>query len=54
MAQPQWPVHSQAVRSGVASIVENESPLAYYFYCAMHCLNMSVSAAVKKFQLYKM
>ena len=34
-------------RSGVTSIVQNESPLAYYFYCATHCLNLSASAAVK-------
>ena len=34
-------------RSGVTSIVQNESPLAYYFHCAMHCLNLSASAAVK-------
>ena len=34
-------------RSGVTSIVQNEPPLAYYFHCAMHCLNLSVSAGVK-------
>ena len=34
-------------RSGVISIVQNESPSAYYFYCATHCLNLSASAAVK-------
>ena len=34
-------------RSGVTSIVQNESPLVYYFYCASHCLNLSASAAVK-------
>ena len=34
-------------RSGVTSIVQNKSPLAYYFYRAMHCLNLSASAAVK-------
>ena len=34
-------------RSGVTSIVHNESPLADYFHCAMHCLNLSASAAVK-------
>ena len=34
-------------RSGVTSIVQNESPLSYYFYCATHCLNLSASAAVK-------
>ena len=33
--------------SGVTSIVQNESPLAYYSHCAMHCLNLSASAAVK-------
>ena len=26
-------------RSGVTSIIQNESPLAYYFHYAMHCLN---------------
>ena len=34
-------------RSGVTSIVQNESPLAYYFHCDMHCLNLCASAAVK-------
>ena len=34
-------------RSGVTSVVQNESLLAYYFHCAMHCLNLSASAAVK-------
>ena len=34
-------------RSGVASVIHKESPLAYYFHCAMHCLNLSASAAVK-------
>ena len=34
-------------RSSVTSIVRNESPLAYHFRCAMHCLNLSASAAVK-------
>ena len=34
-------------RSDVTSVVQNKSPLAYYFYCAMHCLNLSASAAVK-------
>ena len=34
-------------RSGVTSIVQNEPPLAYYFYCAVHCLNLSASAGVK-------
>ena len=34
-------------RSSVISVVQNESPLAYYFHCAMHCLNVSASAAVK-------
>ena len=34
-------------RSGVTSVVQNESPLACYFHCAMHCLNLSASAAVK-------
>ena len=34
-------------QSGVTSIVQNESSLAYYFDCAMHCLNLSASAAVK-------
>ena len=34
-------------RSGVTSVVQNESPLAYCFHCATHCLNSSTSAAVK-------
>ena len=34
-------------RSGVTSIVQNESALSYYFHCAMHRLNLSASAAVK-------
>ena len=34
-------------RSGVTSIVQDELPLAYYFYCRTHCLNLSASAAVK-------
>ena len=34
-------------RSNVTSIVQNESPLAYYFYSATHCLNLSASATVK-------
>ena len=34
-------------RSGVTSIVQNESSLAHYFYCATHCLNLRASAAVK-------
>ena len=34
-------------RSGDTSIVQNESPLAYYFYCAVHCLIVNASAAVK-------
>ena len=34
-------------RSGVTSIVQNKSPSAYYFHCAVHCLNLSASAAVK-------
>ena len=34
-------------RSDVTSIVQNESPLAYYFHLATHCLNLSASAAVK-------
>ena len=33
--------------SGVTSIVQNESPLAFYFYCATQCLNLSAFAAVK-------
>ena len=36
-----------SVRSGVTSVVQNESPSAYYFHCAMHCLNLSASAAAK-------
>ena len=34
-------------QSGVTSIVQNEFPLAYYFHCAMHCLNLSASASGK-------
>ena len=34
-------------RSGVTSIVQNEPSLAYYFHCAMHCINLNASAAVK-------
>ena len=34
-------------QSGVTSIVQNESPLAYYFRCAMHSVNLSASAVVK-------
>ena len=34
-------------RSGVTSIVQNESLLAYYFHGVMHCLNLNASAAVK-------
>ena len=34
-------------RSGVTSVVQNKSPLAYYFHSATHCLNLSASAAVK-------
>ena len=37
-------------RSGVISMVQNESTLAYYFHCAMHCQNLSCKntfAAVK-------
>ena len=34
-------------RSGITSIVKNDSPLAYYFHCAMHCSNLSASAAAK-------
>ena len=34
--QPQWPAIGQA-----------SLQLANYFHCAMHCLNLSASAAVK-------
>ena len=34
-------------RSGVTSIVQNKSALANYFHCAMHCISLSASAAVK-------
>ena len=34
-------------RSGITSAVQNESPLAYFFRCAMHCLYLSASAAAK-------
>ena len=36
-----------SARSGVTSIVQNESGLADYFHCVMHCLNLSASAALK-------
>ena len=36
-------------RSGVTSIVQNESTFAYYFYCATHCQNLSASVAAKSF-----
>ena len=34
-------------RSGVTSVVQNESLLAHYFHCVMHCLNLSASTAIK-------
>ena len=34
-------------RSGITSILQNKSPLVYYFHCALHCSNLSASAAVK-------
>ena len=34
-------------RSGVTSVVQNESPLVYNFFCAMHCLYLIAFAAVK-------
>ena len=34
-------------QSYVISVVQNESPLAYYFHCAEHRLNLNASAAVK-------
>ena len=34
-------------RSGVTLVVQNKSSLAYHCYCAMHCVNLSVSAAAK-------
>ena len=34
-------------RSGDTSIVQNESALALYFHCIMHCLNLSASATAK-------
>ena len=34
-------------QSGVTSIVQNESPLAHYFYSTTHCLNLSASAPAK-------
>ena len=43
------PVVSSSVTGalGITLIVQNESSLAYYFHRAMHCLNLSASAAVK-------
>ena len=46
MAQPQWPANSQALLQLFKTILLS-SLLAYYFHCAMHCLNLSASAAVK-------
>ena len=34
------------VRGGAAAIVLQQAPHAYYFHCAMHCLNLSASKAV--------
>ncbi|KAJ8035282.1 52 kDa repressor of the inhibitor of the protein kinase [Holothuria leucospilota] len=34
-------------RVGVSATIQNEAPLAFYFHCAMHCLNLSASAAIK-------
>ena len=42
-----WRSRNGQRTSGVTSIVQNESPLAYYFHCAVHCLNLSASAAAK-------
>ena len=33
-------------RIGVSSIIQNDSPLAFYFHCAMHDINLSASAAI--------
>ena len=43
MAQPQSPENGQVS----LQFVQNESPQAYYFHYAMHCLNLSASAAVE-------
>ena len=42
MAQPQWLANSQ-----VSLQLFKTNLLAYYFHCAMHCLNLSASVAVK-------
>ena len=44
MVLPQWPVNGQA---SLQIIVQNKSPLEYYFHWAMHCLHLSTFAAVK-------
>ena len=46
MAQPQWPANSQASLQLFKTNLLS-SPLAYYFHCAMHCLNLSASATIK-------
>ena len=41
MAQPQW------LAIGQASLQLSKMNLCRHFHCAMHCLNLSVSAALK-------
>ena len=42
MAQPQWPANGQAS----LQLFERIS-VGIFFHCAMHCLNLSASAAIK-------
>ena len=46
MAQPQWSANSQASLQLFKTNLLS-SLLAHYFHCAMHCLNLRASAAVK-------
>ena len=34
-------------RVGVSAVFRNEAPLAHYFHCVMHCLNLTASKAIK-------
>ena len=45
MAQPQWPTNGQVSFRLFKMNLRWRRP--YYFHCAMHCLNLSASAAVK-------
>ena len=33
-------------RVGVAAVFKSEAPLAHYFHCVMHCLNLTASKAI--------